>query len=222
LTADTPKRVALYARNSQPPKGWKPSFPGERPPGSWETQLEGLGTWAEREGYEIVIKEHDVASGRDANRRGWERVLQEARGHHVHAVASTKLDRVMRSAPHFHETANEFLALGVDLIFTEQGTRISKRDPLSKFLIGALALVAELELDLARERTWARLHLGEDGRYYGPRSARPLGRPRKYGEGHRLRRRGRYEVHDRLKCPACRGTKGRGRSAAPVKEGSKA
>ncbi len=205
-------RVALYARNSKAPRGWKPSSPGEEPPGSWRTQLARLREWAAREGHEVALEEHDVASGGNPHRPAWSRALAEARGHHVHAIAATKLDRVMRSAGHFHQVAEELTALGVDLIFVDSGMRISGRDPFNKAVLGILAVIAELERDLARERSMGELHVGEDGRLYGPRSDRPSGRPKAYGSGHKFRVREGREIHDRARCPACGG-----RGAAPPK-----
>ncbi len=202
-------KLALYARNSKPPRGWKPSHPGEEPPGSWKQQLDALREWAARNGHEVVLEKHDAKkSGRDPNRPDWEAVMQEARGHHIQAVAATKLDRVMRSVPHFYEVASEFMGLGVDLTFIDTGLSLSKRDPFSKATLGILAVVAELELDLARERQADVMRRGEDGRLYGPRSERPSGRPGEYGEGHRFRIRAGSRVHDKARCRVCRGEKG--------------
>ena len=197
-------RVALYARNSKPPRGWKPSAPSEEPPGSWKLQLTALRIWAVREGHEVTLEEHDVVTGGDPNRPGWTKLMAAARGHHVHLIAATKLDRVMRSALHFHQVADELLDLGVDLIAIDQGVRVSKGDPMSKLMRGVLALFAELELDLARERSAAVLEVREDGRLYGPRSALPAGRPREYGEGHKFRIRDGRPVHDAARCRLCK------------------
>src|SRR5438093_692574 len=107
-------KAVLYARNSKPPKGWKGSDSDrDEAPGSWKTQLASLRAWAAREGHEVVLEEHDMASGRDPHRPGWERIVAEARGHHAALVAATKLDRVMRSTQHFLQVTEEFLALGL-------------------------------------------------------------------------------------------------------------
>ncbi len=203
------KRVALYGRNSKPPRGWKPSYPGEEPPGSWRQQLDVLRAWAAREGYNVVQEEHDAnVSGRDGNRPGWKRIMSSVRGRHVHIVAAIKLDRVMRSVVHYHQTADVFLERGVDLVFTETGLRISKQDAMSKYFINNLASIAELERDLAKERQDAVMSVREDGRTYGPRSEQPAGRPSVYraADGHKMRIRNGREVHDKGKCrhEACR------------------
>ncbi|MCA1812015.1 MAG: recombinase family protein [Halobacteriales archaeon] len=197
-------RVALYARNSKPPKGWKPQGEGEEPPGSWKLQLHALRAWAAREGHDVAMEEYDVVTGGNPNRPGWNKVLAAARGHHIHMVAAVKLDRVMRSTLHFHQVANELLDRGVDLLAVDQGVRISAKDPMSKLLRGILALFAELELDLARERSSAVLEVRNDGRLYGPRSAKPAGRPRLYAEGPKVRIRNGRPVHDRPRCAVCK------------------
>ncbi|MHB8634326.1 MAG: recombinase family protein [Thermoplasmatota archaeon] len=197
-------RIALYARNSKPPRGWKAAMLGEEPPGSWKLQLQALRAWAAKEGHEVAVEAHDLATGGDPNRPGWQKVLAAARGHHVHAIVVVKLDRVMRSTSHFHQVVDELLELGVDLIAVDQGVRISKNDPMSKLLRGVVALFAELELDLARERSAAVLEVREDGRTYGPRSPLPAGRPREFGDGHKVRIRRGAPVHDKARCKACR------------------
>ena len=206
-------KVALYARNSKPPKGWKPSVSGEEPPGSWRTQLEALRTWAAREDHEVALEQHDMASGRDPHRPGWERIVAEARGHHVALVAATKLDRVMRSTQHFLQVTEEFLALGVELVFIDAGLRVSKQDAQSTFMRTVLAAAAQLERDLTKERIASVMEL-RDGKLYGPRSARPAGRPREYSEveGHRFRVRAGHRVHDRARCRMCRAKEGAAKS----------
>src|SRR5439155_19337820 len=152
FTTETPLKLAQYARNSHPPIDWKPSVPGEEPPGSWKNQLAHLADWATRQGHTVILQDHDTKSGGDPNRRAWGRIMQEARGHHIDAIVVTKLDRVMRSMSHYYKIVDELLSLGVDLIVVDSGMRISKRDAMSKAFMGQAALYAELERDLIRER----------------------------------------------------------------------
>ncbi len=76
---------------------------------------------------------------------------------------------------------------------------------MTKFLIGNLALVAEFERDLIRDRIASVMSRREDGRIYGPRSDRPVGRPSEYGEGHKFRTRNGHRTHDKAHCRLCRG-----------------
>lgn len=207
-------RIALYARNSKPPKGWKPEFPGQEPPGSWKQQLEQLRAWAKKEGHDVVAECHDAnVSGKDGNRPGWQKVMSLVRGHHVQLVAAVKLDRVMRSNIHFYETVREFQVAHCQLTFTEQGVTLGDKNPLTKALVGFLSLMAELERDWAFDRQAAVMTIGNDGRIYGPRSDQPAGRPTEYGPEHKFRTRGDGRVeHQKDRCAACK----RGETPGPA------
>lgn len=197
--------VAIYGRNSKPPKGWKPSHPGDSPPGSWAFQLQVCRKAAIADGHEIVWEGHDVASGGDPNRPQWAELMALVRGGRVRAVYVTKLDRVMRSLAHFLEVADAFEKRGAWLVFVDSPlASVKGKDPFAKAMRGNLAVFAELERDLAWERSMSVLEVREDGRTYGPRSERPAGAPRIYGDGHKMRKRDGKLWHDRARCPLCR------------------
>lgn len=201
-------RVGLYGRNSKPPKGWKPSFRGEQPPGSWKIQIARLRAQLPADA-DVVWEGYDVVTGSDPNRPKWAELLRLVRGGHVQHVYVTKLDRVMRGLNHFLDVSKIFDERGAHLIFVDsQGASIRGKDPFAKAMRNNIAVFAELELDLARERAQDVMRVGDDGRTYGPRSERPAGRPSEYGEGHKMRRRGGRLVHDRPRCALCRGITG--------------
>jgi DNA invertase Pin-like site-specific DNA recombinase len=204
-------RVALYARRSQPPKGWKPSYPGEDPEGSTQAQMKRLEKWAGDNGHESALKETDTATGRNPHRPGWERVIAAVRGGHVQAVAITKTSRAMRNTIHYLTTVEQdFLPRGCYLEVLDQpmATVRGKGDPMAVAFRTVAAAFNQLELDLAREASMEVMERREDGRLYGPRSERPSGRPSEYGEGHKFRVRGGRREHDRARCQACRGETG--------------
>ncbi|MGA9044667.1 MAG: recombinase family protein [Thermoplasmata archaeon] len=140
------------------------------------SQLARLREWAARENHAVVLEEHDQASGRNVRRPGFERVMQEARGHHVQLVLVTKVDRIARSVQHLAATARELHDLGVELVAVDQGIRISKdrTDPTGELVLHILASVAEWEASIISERTKESLaHLKASGKR--------LGRPPKKG-----------------------------------------
>jgi len=201
--------AAAYGRNSKPPKNWKPTEDQPEPPGSYRQQLAKCERFAVAAEEALAVQEFDVASGGNANRPAWSRIMSGVRGGTIHRVYATKLDRVARNLAHFLAIAAEFERRGAELVFTDQpAASIRKADPAGKAMRNMLATFAEFELDLIRERSGAVMSIGEDGRTYGPRSDKPAGRPREFADGHKLRKRGSAMVHDRARCAACRGETG--------------
>lgn len=134
------KRVGLYARVSTVDQNETP-------------QLERLQEWATRNGYHVEVTETDRASGKLTVRRGQERLMAQARGHHIHAVAVAKIDRWARSIQHLATSINELLELGVDFYAVDQGLAVRKGDPTSKLIMNVLGSVAEWEASIISERT---------------------------------------------------------------------
>lgn len=184
-------KVAIYGRRS---KGQEP-----------EGQLGRLRAAALAEGHSIVLEASDVATGSDPNRPGWVKVMNAVRGGHVQGVWITKTDRAMRSAKHYLEAVESFLARGCHLRVLDQPMACvaDRDDPMSRAFRTIGAAFAQLELDLADERS-NEGHYVKDGRTYGP-SGKPVGRPPGYGEGHQFRLRNGRREHDKARCRACRG-----------------
>lgn len=193
-------KVALYARKS---KG-QPS----------EVQLSRLRTAALAEGHEVVLERMDIATGSNPHRPGWDDIVTAVKAGAVRSVWITKTDRAMRSALHYHTFVDKVLApRKCQLRVLDQPLACvgDYDDPLSKAVRGIGAVFAQLEVDLADERS-NEGHELKDGRWYGP-SGIPVGRPVEFGPGHKFRvRDGGRREHDRARCPACRGETG-GQSA---------
>lgn len=187
-------RAAIYGRRS---KGQEP-----------EGQLARLRLAAAAASHGVVLEASDVATGSDPNRPGWAKVMAAVRGGHVQAVWITKTDRAMRSAKHYLEAVEVMLARGCQLRVLDQPMACvtDRDDPLSRAFRTIGAAFAQLELDLADERS-NEGHYVKDGRTYGP-SGTPVGRPGLYGPEHRFRLRNGRQEHDRARCSACRGETG--------------
>lgn len=200
-------RVALYARRSKPPKGWLPSFPGEHAPGSLEAQLSKLRAWAEDGGHEIMLEEADTATGRNPNRPGWRKIMGAVKGRHVDLVLLTRTSRAMRNVRHYLDVVDQFIKRGVRMEVLEQPQASvgDRDDPMSRAFRTIAAAFNQLEVDLHREQSMEVLERRSDGRLYGPRSDKPAGRPTEYGPEHKFRTRNGRQVHDKPKCPICRG-----------------
>jgi DNA invertase Pin-like site-specific DNA recombinase len=84
-----------------------------------------------------------------------DRVMAEARGHHIALVAVVKVDRRARSVHHLSTSLAELHRLGVGFAAIDQGLRIppGTQDPTSELILNVLGAVAEWEGSIISERT---------------------------------------------------------------------
>lgn len=203
-------RAALYARRSKPPKGWVPSYPGEVAPGSTDAQLAKLQAWAKTAGHEVILQEHDTATGKNPNRPGWQRIMAAVKGGHVQVVAITRTSRAMRNSKHYLEVVEVFLERNCIMEVLEQpmASVRGRGDPMAVAFRTVAAAFNQLEVDLHDEQSNEVLERREDGKLYGPRSDKPAGRPVEFGPEHKFRVRGGSRRHDRANCRVCHGQTG--------------
>jgi DNA invertase Pin-like site-specific DNA recombinase len=134
-----------------------------------EPQRLRLADYAKARGLELVAEYTDRGiSGRRDRRAGLDALRRDARRHAFDAVLVVKLDRIARSTRHLCELAEELEAAGVDLVAADQPFDTSTA--AGKLLFGVLAVVAQFEADLIRERTLAGL---EAARRRGAKLGRP-------------------------------------------------
>jgi DNA invertase Pin-like site-specific DNA recombinase len=162
-----------------------------------EAQVSRLRAWCSSAGEEPpTLVFVDEATGKNMRRPQLERLMQEARGHHVRRVLVVKVDRWARSVKDLVSSLEELRGLGIEWQAVEQGIRISpdKNDATTNLILQVLGAVAEWEGSIISERTkqglaFARtrcLHCGKpetethQGHQY---EATRLGRPRKGGVG---------------------------------------
>ena len=150
-------RVALYARVSRADKDQDP-----------ENQLLKLREYASRHEWEIYAEFHDYVSGAAPVKPALEKVLREGRARHYDAIVIVRLDRLARSTKQLLTMLEDLDHYGVALICTDQ--QIDTKSPAGKLLFTVLGAVAELELDLIRERT-------KDGLARARAQGKRLGRP---------------------------------------------
>lgn len=142
----------------------------------------------------------DEATGKNMRRPKMERLMQEARGHHVRRILVVKVDRWARSVKDLVSSLEELRELGVEWQAVEQGIRIlpDRKDATTNLILQVLGAVAEWEGSIISERTiqglaYARTlceHCGgpeggpHQGHHYRPKH---IGRPRKGGPDAPLR-----------------------------------
>lgn len=150
-------RVALYARVSRHDKEQNP-----------ENQLIKLREFAKRHDWTVYAEYHDYASGAAPSRPGFDRMIAEGRGRHYDAVLVVRVDRLARSVKQLLTMLEDLNRFGIGLICSDQD--IDTNSPAGKLLFTVLGAVAELELELIRERT-------KDGLARAKSQGKRLGRP---------------------------------------------
>jgi len=150
------KRVTIYARVSTQ---------DQHP----ETQVRYLKRFAKDRGLKIIKIYQEKASAsanRNTPRPQFEKLLDDVRKRRTDAVLVWKLDRLARSTRELLNRLEEFRALGVELLsYTEN---IDTTTPAGKALFGMVAIFAEFENDIRRERTIAGMQTArEKGKHLG-------------------------------------------------------
>lgn len=119
-----------------------------------ENQRLALAEWAEVRGHSIVAEFVDEgisgAKGRD-RRPGLDNMLRAAVNGKFDMLAVVELSRLGRSLSHLVQILNELQALGVDLFIQRQA--LDSSTPIGRMQFGMLAVFAEYERELIRERT---------------------------------------------------------------------
>jgi DNA invertase Pin-like site-specific DNA recombinase len=156
---DAHVRVALYARVSRADKDQEP-----------ENQLRKLREYAERHRWEIYAEFHDYVSGAAPVKPALEKMLKEGRARHYDVILIVRLDRLARSTKQLLTMLEDIDRYGVTLVCSDQ--QIDTNSATGKLLFTVLGAVAELELELIRERT-------KDGLARARAEGKRLGRPPK-------------------------------------------
>jgi DNA invertase Pin-like site-specific DNA recombinase len=150
-------RVALYARVSRSDKEQDP-----------ENQLLKLRQYAISRGWEIYATYQDYASGASPSRPALDKMIKEGRARHYDTVLIVRLDRLARSVKQLLTILEELDHDGIALVCSDQ--EIDTKSPAGKLLFTVLGAVAELELELIRERT-------KDGLARARAQGKRIGRP---------------------------------------------
>ena len=131
-------------------------------------QMEKLRAYCRARGWEFDEYVDHGVSGAKARRSSLDALWQAVRSRKVDVVVCTKLDRLARSLEHLVALGGELKALGVELVVLDQA--IDTTTSAGRAMFGMLAVFAELERDLIRERVIAGL---QRAKALGKRVGRP-------------------------------------------------
>ncbi len=135
-------RAVLYVRVSTDGQ--------ERDGTSLDTQEQACTKYAESQGWEIVARVHDTASGFSLERPGIDRVRRYMRDGLVDVVVAYAVDRLSRNQSHIGILVDEADRYGAKLDFV---TEDFEQTAVGKFILSARAFVAEMEREKIVERT---------------------------------------------------------------------
>jgi len=128
-------------------------------------QNRAMREYAERRGWTIVMQVREVNSGA-AKREAREKLLEAARRREIDLVLVWRLDRWGRSVTDLLATLQELEHLGVGFVSLTEALDLTT--PAGRAMAGLLAIFAEFEREILRERTKAGLaHAREHGKRLG-------------------------------------------------------
>ena len=154
-SAGTVLKVGLYARVSTHDQQTLPM------------QLAAMREYAKRRGWKIAIEEREIGSGAKTRPKR-EELLRAARRREVDAIVVWRLDRWGRSLLDLIATLQELHAVGVGFVSLTEA--LDMTTPGGRALAGMLAVFAEFERDILRDRVKA-------GIAQARKEGRPHGRP---------------------------------------------
>lgn len=130
-------------------------------------QNRAMREYAARRGWTITLQVREVNSGA-AKREARERVMETARRREIDLVLVWRLDRWGRSVTDLLATLQELEDLGVGFVSLTEALDLTT--PAGRAMAGLLAIFAEFEREILRERTRAGLAHARENR-------KRLGRP---------------------------------------------
>jgi putative DNA-invertase from lambdoid prophage Rac len=121
--------------------------------------------YAARRGWTIALQVREVGSGA-AKRQAREKLLEAARRRDIDVVLVWRLDRWGRSVTDLLATLQELEHLGVGFVSLTEALDLTT--PAGRAMAGLLAIFAEFEREILRERTRAGLaHARQNGKRLG-------------------------------------------------------
>jgi putative DNA-invertase from lambdoid prophage Rac len=128
-------------------------------------QSRALREYAARRGWTIALQVREVGSGA-ARREAREKLLEAARRREIDVVLVWRLDRWGRSVTDLLATLQELAHLGVGFVSLTEALDLTT--PAGRAMAGLLAVFAEFEREILRERTRAGLaHARQNGKRLG-------------------------------------------------------
>ena len=118
-----------------------------------EPQLMELRRYAADRSWTIAHQFSDVISGSKRDRSGLDQLMKLVSIKAVDAVLVVKIDRLARSLSHFALLMEQFKKSEVAFVATSQNIDTTNNNPAANLQLNMLAIIAEFEREMIRERT---------------------------------------------------------------------
>src|SRR5712664_1093358 len=169
-TSDKPKSQRVFGQTRKRPKMFRAGLYARVSTHDQQTiplQIRALREYAARRGWTIALLVKEVGSGA-SQRQLREKLLEAARRREIDVVLVWRLDRWGRSVTDLLATLQELDHLGVGFVSLTEALDLTT--PAGRAMAGLLAIFAEFEREILRERT--RVGLAQ-ARQNGQRLGRP-------------------------------------------------
>jgi putative DNA-invertase from lambdoid prophage Rac len=165
------KSIGVFGQRRRPAKMFRAGLYARVSTSDQQTlpmQNRALREYAARRGWTIAMQIREVGSGA-AQRQAREQLLEAARRRDIDVVLVWRLDRWGRSVADLLATLQEVEHLGVGFVSLTEALDLTT--PAGRAMAGLLAIFAEFEREILRERTRAGL---AQARENGKRLGRPI------------------------------------------------
>ena len=160
----------VFGQTRKPPKMFRAGLYARVSTNDQQTlpiQSRTMREYAGRRGWEIALQVREIGSGA-AKREAREKLLEAARRREIDVVLVCRLDRWGRSVTDLLATLQELEHLGVGFVSLTEALDLTT--PAGRAMAGLLAIFAEFEREILRERTRTGL---AQARLNGKRLGRP-------------------------------------------------
>lgn len=136
-------------------------------------QLEEIKRVVAARGYFWSGYYEDTGSGKDEEREKLKQLLEAARRREFNVLVVYKIDRLSRSLRKLLQVVEELTACNVKLVSVTEP--FDATTPIGKAMLSVLGLLAEVDLEMSKERCAAGRKYARE---HGTKSGRPFGHPR--------------------------------------------
>lgn len=117
-----------------------------------DSQIMALTDWAKKEGYKYKIFTDLAISGRKDDRKGINELMDAATKKEINTVGVLEISRIGRSIGFIHKVIEKLSSLSIKCVLVRNNTVLDYTTLEGRALIGGLALAADIEWMLIKER----------------------------------------------------------------------